>query len=134
MKILHFLKSKEKIRFVSENKFIENRKKLVLISIEKLVYLRDFNIEEEDKLKIEFNFYTNTLKKSEEFAKQIQKLNYTVQNQVSLNNKGLFVINGLTTEMKMMYEVLREWNVEMCDLGYKFDCNFDSWEIIFDSK
>ncbi|MES2863291.1 MAG: ribonuclease E inhibitor RraB [Bacteroidota bacterium] len=134
MEILRFLKSKEKIKFVSENKFIENRKKLVLNSIEKLVDSRDFNIEEEDELKIEFNFYTNTLKKSEEFAKEIQKLNYTVQNQVSPNNKGLFVINGLTTEMKMMHEVLRKWSLEMCDLGYRFDCNFDSWEIILDLK
>lgn len=134
MKILHFLKSKEKKQFVSENEFIENRRKLVFSSVEKLVHLRDLNIDEEDKLKIEFYFYTDTFKKSEEFVKEIQKLNYTFRKEFLPNNNRLFVIYGSTIEMKMMYEVLKKWIVEMCELGYKFDCNFDSWEIIFDSK
>lgn len=129
MEILRFLKPRQKKQFVSEIDFITNCGKQSHAAIETLVRLRDSAVEEEDELKIDYFFYTNTLEKSQILAKEIQKLDYTIHNEVASNNKKLFVITGRTTEMKMMHETLRKWVAEMCELGYKHDCNFDHWKI-----
>ncbi|TGD59882.1 ribonuclease E inhibitor RraB [Flavobacterium humi] len=134
MKILHFLKSRQAKPFVSENDFMDNLEKQSHTAIETLVRLRDSDIEEEDKLTIEYCFYTNILKKSEALVTEIEKLNYKVHNCIAPNNKDLFMVSGRTTEIKMMHEALRKWSVEMCELGYKHDCNFDRWEIVLDAN
>lgn len=134
MEILRFLKFRQKKQFVSEIDFIENRGKQSHAAIETLVRLRDSAVEEEDELKIDYFFYTDTLEKSQVLATEIKKLDYTIHNDVTSNNKKLFVISGRTTEMKMMHETLRKWVAEMCELGYKHDCNFDNWEIALDLK
>lgn len=134
MEILSFLKPKKKKRFVSENDFITNVDKQFRLSIESLVGLRDAGVEEEDELKIDYFFYTDTLEKSEKLQGEIQKLGYIVNHGTASHDKSLFVISGRTTEMKMMHETLKEWIRGMCDLGYKYDCSFDSWRIALGSK
>lgn len=129
MEILRFLKPRQKKPFVSEIDFIANRGKQFHTAIATLVSLRDSSVEEEDELKIDYFFYTNTLEKSQVLANEIQKLDYIVHNNVSSNDKNIFVIRGRTTEMKMMHEILRKWVSEMCELGYKHDCHFERWEI-----
>lgn len=134
MEILRFLKSRQKKQFVSEIDFIANCGKQFHTAIETLVRLRDSAVEEEDELKIDYFFYTNTLEKSQVLAREIQKLDYTIHNGVTLHDKNIFVISGRTTKMKMMHEILRKWTAEMCELGYKHDCNFESWKIVPDLK
>lgn len=134
MEILSFLKPKKKKRFVSENDFIANQDKQFRLSIESLVGLRDASVEEEDELKIDYFFYTDTLEKSEKMEGEIQKLGYIINQGKASHDKSLFVISGRTTAIKMMHETLREWIGEMCDLGYKYDCSFDTWRIVRESK
>lgn len=134
MEILSFLTPKKKKRFVSENAFIANQDKQFRLSIESLVGLRDVGVEEEDELKIDYFFYTDTLEKSEKLEEEIQKLGYVVNRGTASHDKSLFVISGRTTEMKMMHETLKEWITSMCGLGYKYDCSFDSWRIATESK
>ncbi|MFC3562039.1 ribonuclease E inhibitor RraB [Pedobacter jamesrossensis] len=33
----------------------------------------------------------------------------------------------IATKMKMTDEVVKQWTKQMCELGYKFDCEFDGW-------
>lgn len=134
MEILRFLKNRQKKQFVSEIDFIANRAKQSHAAIENLVSLRDLAVEEEDELRIDYFFYTDTLEKSQVLTKEIQKLDYIVHSDVASHDKNLFVIRGRTTQMKMMHEILRRWVTEMCELGYKHDCNFDSWQIIPELK
>lgn len=134
MEILSFLKQKKKKQFVSENDFIVNQNKQFRLSIESLVSLRDSAVEEEDELKIDYFFYTDTLEKSQKLEKELQKLDYVVNHGIASHDKNLFVISGRTTEIKMMHETLSKWTVEMCDLGYKYDCSFDNWTIVKEVK
>jgi hypothetical protein len=129
MEILRFFKPRQKKQFVSESDFILNQDKQFRTATESLVSLRDAEIEEEDELKIDYFFYTDDLEKSQKLEKEIQKIGYIVNHGPAIQNKNLFVITGRTTKMKMMHETLRKWIREMSELGYKYDCSFDSWKI-----
>jgi hypothetical protein len=129
MGILQLLKPKHKKQFVFELDFMTNRGRQSHLSIETLVRLRESNIEEDDELKADFFFYADTPEKAQQLLKELTDLNYEVQQEKAVTDKKLFVIKGQTTPMKMMHEVLRKWAVDMCDLGYKYDCDFEGWEI-----
>ncbi|WP_165830162.1 ribonuclease E inhibitor RraB [Flavobacterium hydrophilum] len=111
-----------------------NQHKQFRLATESLVSLRDAAVEEEDELKIDYFFYTDTLEKSQKIEKEIRKMNYVVNQEIAFNNKNLFIISGRTTEIRMMHEALRKWVEEMCALGYKYDCSFDSWKIVHEEK
>jgi regulator of RNase E activity RraB len=96
--------------------------------------LYKLNITEEKELKLEYFFYTNTLDKAEKFAKEIEKLNYSVEHGVSAGDKKLFIITGWTSKMKMSEDVVSNWTKQMCEIGYEFDCEFDGWGTNPDQK
>lgn len=129
MGILQLLKPKQKKQFVFELDFKTNRGRQSHLAIERLVSLRESNIEEDDELKAHFVFYTDTVEKAQKLVKELIGLNYFVQQDLSTDNRKLFTVKGKSTPMKMMHEVLRKWAVDMCDFGYKYDCEFESWEI-----
>ena len=81
----------------------------------------------ERELKLEYFFYTNTLDKSTALASEIEKLNYKVSFGKSASDSSLFIITGWTNKMKMSEAIVGDWTSQMCDLGYKFDCDFDGW-------
>ncbi|MBE8724401.1 ribonuclease E inhibitor RraB [Flavobacterium hungaricum] len=134
MEILRFFKKKQKQQFVSETDFTANQGIQFRTAIEALVTLRDAGVEEEDALKIEYFFYTNTLEKAQKLEQEIQKMNYTVNHTAASHDKRLFVISGSTTAIKMMHETLSKWVGEMCELGYEHDCSFENWKIVSLSK
>lgn len=129
MGILHLLKPKRRKQFVFELDFTTNRGKQSHLAIEKLVNLRESNIEEEDELPADYFFHTHTAENAQKLTEELAKLNYSVQHEHVSGNKRLFIVKGQTIPMKMMHEVLRKWAVDMCDLGYKHDCHFEEWEI-----
>lgn len=134
MEILSFLKPKKQKRLVSENDFTINQGRHFRLATESLVSLRDASVEEEDELKIDYYFYSDTLEKAENLEKEMQKLNYIVNHGLAPHNKNLFVISGRSKKVKMMHESLSKWVSEMCELGYKHDCNFDNWKIVAEIK
>lgn len=129
MGILHLLKSKRKKQFVFELDFMTNRGRQSHLAIATLVELRESNVEEEDELSADYLFYADTLEKANNLTSELKAMNHLVRLE-KLANKKLFVIKGQTTPMKMMHEVLRQWAIDMCDLGYKYDCDFEGWEIV----
>ena len=128
MGFFNFFKTKcNNGKFVSEKAFSENCENQILMTPQTLSQLRELNVTEDKELKLEFFFYTNTADKAEQLALEIQKLNYSVQHGISAGDKNLYIITGWTDKMKMSNEVVKQWAKQMCELGYKFDCEFDGW-------
>ncbi|MBB4801614.1 hypothetical protein HNP37_001675 [Flavobacterium nitrogenifigens] len=130
MSILNFLKPKKDKRLVSENDFNANLVKHYRLATESLVSLRDAEVEEEDELKIDYFFHSDSFLKAEALEMEIQNIGYTVNYAIASHDKNAFVISGRTTEVRMMHESLSKWVAEMCEVGYKHDCSFESWEIV----
>jgi len=123
-----FLKAKSNNRqFVSEASFNGNRDKQMQMTPQTLDQLRKLSVPADKELKLEYFFYTNTEDKAEQLATEIAKLNYIVQHGASAGDRKLFIVTGWTTRMKMADDVVKQWTKQMCELGYKFDCEFDGW-------
>lgn len=114
-------------QFVSETAFNSNRDKQMQMVPSTLEQLRKLNVTDDKELKLEYFFYTNTAEKAKQLAAEIGKLNYTVRHGLSASDKKLYIVTGWTTKMKMSDEVVKQWTKQMCELGYKFDCEFDGW-------
>ncbi|SHF74062.1 Regulator of RNase E activity RraB [Flavobacterium fontis] len=128
MGLFDFLKPKSNNgQFVSEPAFNSNREKQMQMTPQTIEQLRNLNVTADRELKLEYFFYTNNADKAKQLATEIEKLDYTVQHGVSAGDKNLFVVTGRTTKMKMSDEVVKQWTKQMCELGYKFDCEFDGW-------
>lgn len=128
MGIFDFLKPKSASKeFVNEKAFDNNRAKQMQLTPKVLEQLYKLDITEEKELKLEYFFYTDTVEKAEQLAKELEKLNYSVQHGVSASNKKLFIITGWTNKMKMADNVVINWTEKMCEIGYEFDCEFDGW-------
>jgi regulator of RNase E activity RraB len=127
MGLFDFLKPKSTGQFVTEKAFINNRDKQMQMTPQVVEQLRKLNVTSDTELKLEYFFYTNTAEKAEQLATEIGKMNYTVKYGVSAGDKKLIIITGWTTKMKMADEIVEQWTKQMCELGYKFDCEFDGW-------
>ena len=128
MGLLDFLKPKSKNgQFVSETTFNNIRDEQKHMTVQTMDQLRKLDLAEDEELRLEFFFYTNTLDKAAQFAAELEKLNYKVKYGVSEGDKYLFIITGWTTKMKMTDQVVRKWTNKMCEIGYRFDCDFDGW-------
>jgi regulator of RNase E activity RraB len=129
MGLFDFLKpnKNDNNQFVTEQAFKSNLTKLMQMTPQIMEQLRKINVSSDKELKLEYFFYTNTADKAKLFANEIGRLNYEVKYGQSAGDKKSFVITGWTTKMKMQDDIVANWTKEMCELGYKFDCNFDGW-------
>ncbi|GAA5497213.1 hypothetical protein Rhal01_03406 [Rubritalea halochordaticola] len=113
--------------FVSEAAFEANRVKQTTMAPQTMEQLRGYGVTDESKLKLEYFFYTNTKEKAEALAKKLAGRGYSGKHDVAAGDPSQFVITGWTTPMSMRNEVVVSWTGEMCDIGYRFDCEFDGW-------
>lgn len=127
MGLFDFFKSNESGTFVSEQDFKKNISKQMQMTPMTMEQLRQIDVTEEKELKLEFFFYTNTTEKASQLETELIKLNYTVENRQSASNKKEFIVTGWTIKMKMSDAIVSNWTKEMCEIGYKFDCDFDGW-------
>jgi regulator of RNase E activity RraB len=127
MGFLDIFKSNSNGQFVSESKFKGNLNMQVELAPETLNQLKNYGVTDDSELKLEFFFYSKTLDNAEKLAEELKKLNYEVEFGKSAGDKKLFIITGWTTKMKMDDHTVQSWTKEMCEMGYKFDCEFDGW-------
>jgi regulator of RNase E activity RraB len=127
MGFLDFFKSNGKGQFVSESQFKDNLNRQVELAPETLNQLKNYGVTDDSELKLEFFFYSKSLDNAKKLADELKKLNYVVEFGKSAGDKKLFIITGWTTKMKMDDQAVQLWTKEMCELGYKFDCEFDGW-------
>ena len=114
-------------QYISEIDFNDNCNMQLQLSPHVIEQLRDQGVVCDKELELEYFFYTNSEEKAKNLATEISKLNYTVSFGVSEVSKDRFLVTGWTTKMKMTDDVVNQWIEQMCELGYKFDCNFDGW-------
>jgi len=127
MGLFNFFKKDGDQRFVSESAFENNKTKQMQMTPLTMKELKKIDVREDKELKLEYFFYTNTDKKADAFAQELEKLNYEVKSGPSAADKKLFIITGWTTKMQMEDSIVANWTKTMCELGYRFDCEFDGW-------
>lgn len=114
-------------RYVTEESFKNNFQNQVNMTPKTLEQLRKLGVTANNELKLEYFFYTNSDDKAKKLADELSKLNYQVEHRLAVDSETEFVITGWTTRMKMSEDVVIKWTKEMCELGYKFDCDYDGW-------
>lgn len=113
--------------FVSEADFAKIRAKQIEMAPQIMKQLRGYGVTDESKLKLEYFFYTNTKQKAEALAKELANRGYDGGHAAAASDSSQFVITGWTTPLQMSDGGVAGWAEKMCDLGYKFDCDFDGW-------
>ena len=113
--------------YVTEEAFKNNSSKQVEAVSTVLGVLRKHSLSDTNLRSLEFFFYTNTMEKAKLLAEELQKKEYSVAYRKSGYNKKQFVITGWTRKISIEDSALADWAKEMCELGYKYDCEFDGW-------
>ena len=126
MGISGFHKSKD-TRFVTEEAFKENSSKQVEAVTIVLGVLRKHSLSDTNLRCLEFFFYTNAIEKAKLLAEDLQKKEYSAAYRKSGHGNKSFVITGWTRKISIGDSALATWVKEMCELGYKYDCEFDGW-------
>lgn len=127
MGLLDIFKKNDNGQFVTERQFNENTRNQVELAPKTLTQLRDIGVTDDKELKLEFFFYSNSMDKVQNLSTELRKMNYDVEFGQSQGDKKLFISTGWTKKMKMDELTVKSWTKEMCELGYKFDCDFDGW-------
>ena len=127
MGLFDFLKTSSNKQFVTENSLKRNSENQLAMTPKTLMQLREIDVDENMELKLEYFFYTNNLEKAQNLAAELVALHYSVDFGKSGSDKNLFVITGWSTRMQMSNEAVGLWTSQMCQLGYKYDCEFDGW-------
>jgi len=120
-------KSGNQDKFLSEQDYKNKLAKQTGMTPLTLVQLRKYDVTEDKELKLEYFFYTNTIDKAGLMAKELEELDYEVTFGQSGSDKKLFIVTGWTTPIKMSDAIVLNWAKQMCETGYKFDCDFDGW-------
>ncbi|HLS29535.1 MAG TPA: ribonuclease E inhibitor RraB [Flavobacteriaceae bacterium] len=93
--------------------------------------MNKFSLTTKKESEIEFFFYAATKEKAKQLAAELQKLKYDVYVE---KHRDRFSISGWTTKMNIENERISYWAKHMCQLGYKFDCEFDGWGMFVDEE
>jgi len=96
MGLFDFLKPKSNSgQFFCESAFNSTLGKQIQMTPHTLKNLRKSNVTVDTELKLEYFFYTNTEEKAAQLAREIEKLNYTVQHRDLVGNKKNIHHNGM---------------------------------------
>lgn len=116
--------NKEK-RFLQPEKHQSNVKGQLAGNKKILQQLSLMGVTQESKLSLEYFFYTDTQAKASALNDAIQRLGYDKLKVDSAN--ALWVVTGWTTKQIMRPDAVDQWTRDMCELGFKHDCEFDGW-------
>lgn len=111
------------------NKHIEEKEiKKVLVKIIDSK-LKELGIEKSKTRSIEFFFYADSELKAKKLRTILEeKYNYEVYGILeSIDN---WSINGCTPLMSTKTSSIQKWSMEMCDLAFELDVEFDGWGML----
>jgi hypothetical protein len=114
-------------RYVTESAFAKNLASQVAMAPQTLQQLREYDVTDQTRLRLEFFFYTNSLPNASRLADVLKKLAYSVNVGPSAGEKALLLITGWTDKMIMDEPTVVGWTRQMCQLGFDCDCEFDGW-------
>jgi hypothetical protein len=114
-------------QFISENKFEEIVLKEFKAIPEILERLKHLEETPSESLRLEYFFYTNAAGKAKDFAACLKNRGFSANYSKVPGPTTIFLINGWTDKIKINTESVTAWSIEMCELGYSYDCAFDGW-------
>ena len=117
-------------QFVSEEDFQSNLESQDFKITRTFKVMSEFHLKAKEKIEIDFFFYTDTSEKAKRLSEALKKLNFDVSWYTPISNRNLYSVIGWTDKIENDEELLIYWSKFMCQLGYKFDCNFDGWGMV----
>lgn len=117
-------------QFISEENFKNNLQSQNFKISRTLGVMSEFNLKAKEKLEIDFFFYTDTSEKAQKLSEELKKLNFEVSWHEFKMDRKIYSVVGSTDKMQNDEELLIYWSKFMCQLGYKFDCEFDGWSVV----
>jgi hypothetical protein len=81
----------------------------------------------DDELPLDFVFITDTWQKAEDFKWMLMEEHDLYTEVIEAN--GRWEIQGSTSPIQIHLEAINKWHTEMWDLGYDYDCKFESWKL-----
>ncbi|MBT6050028.1 MAG: hypothetical protein HOG49_24790 [Candidatus Scalindua sp.] len=124
--MFNILKGKPK-KFISEQQHRDNLTSQLTMSPQTVEQLRGYDVTDDKLLKLEYFFYTNTAEKAEALSNYLSGIGYSTEFGEAAHDKKIQIITGWTSPILMVTEKVIEWTEEMCNIGYKNDCEFDGW-------
>ena len=127
--LFNLFKSKPKnpSRFLSEQEAKEDLVPGQIASNYPLLeVLKQHGVTENDKLRLEFVFFTNDTDKAENLKKVLSvRADYSVDDLRRV--KKLWRLTGWSNKIKMDIDSINHWTFDMCKIGFDNDCKFDGW-------
>ena len=114
-------------KYISEQQHSENLASQLATSPETVEQLRSYGITEDRMLKLEYFFYTNTPEKAGALSVALSGMGYDATFNPTDEGDKIRIVAGATVPVLMATEKVLEWTEEMCNIGYKHDCEFDGW-------
>lgn len=115
------------MKFISDRQYKDNLSTQLSMSPQTVEQLRSYGVTENEFLKLEYFFYTNTLEKAETLSRELSSMGYSTEFSDFADDDNIKIITGWTSPTLMTNEKILEWTESMCDIGYKHDCEFDGW-------
>lgn len=120
------LKRKENTFFTKE---IYDTEIALDVNVDVLERIHKSNLTPETSLSIEFFYVSDQEEKLKRLGLHlITKFPNYIDFKVQPYN-GNFELLGNTHPIKMELAAINEWNQQMWDIGYEFDCKLDGWQV-----
>lgn len=87
------------------------------------------NVSSESTLPIEFFFISNSGEKLKNLGIYLLSVYPDYYDFKVQPYDGQFELLGITDPIQMELSVINEWNKQMWDIGYEFDCKLDGWQV-----
>lgn len=87
------------------------------------------NVTAKNWLPIEFFFISDDIDNVLDLQNHLKE-NFSHYTQLKVQPyENLYEVSGVTEPIQMSLDSVNSWNQEMWDLGYKFDCKLDGWQV-----
>lgn len=113
--------------FVKKNEYKRNLTLQKKMSIKTIQQLENSLNGQVDRLNLEFFFYTNNQQKAEKLQEALLSIGYFSKIQKVSNEESVHLITGWSSKILLSRNVILAWVTEMCEIGFRNDCDFDGW-------
>jgi hypothetical protein len=117
-----------KKKFITEEGHQQNTKRLQDLNPQTYELVLTHGVKDGEQKEFRFYFYTSNQNAAENLGKELSiNFGYILEN-VHQTGKDWCVL-GETGKMPFHLNEINKWTKEMCEFGYKFDAEFDGWEV-----
>jgi hypothetical protein len=99
------------------------------INVDVLKRIYSSNVTPETMIPIEFFYVSDKEEKLKELGLHLlSEFPQYADFKIKPSNKN-YELLGMTSPIQMELSAVNEWNKEMWDIGYEFDCKLDGWQV-----